>query len=235
MTFLSFDIEISDVFDVEPGQDIESFAPFHVSVAASIVNGGEERLWYSEESPGHPALNLTPAKAREMLDYLEEMQNRGLPVVAWNGLKFDFKWLGYQAGDLAHAARIALKSYDPFFQFFNQRGFFLSLAKVAEGLGVPIRKSMDGAEAPRAWRQGRFQEVMDYVLGDCRITNHLVLAIKKRGGIAWVNRRGELAFERFERFKKVEEVLSEPPPDTSWMDDPPDKREFARWIETLQV
>jgi hypothetical protein len=94
---------------------------------------------------------------------------------------------------------------------------------------------MDGAEAPRAWRQGRFKEVMDYVLGDCRITNHLVLAIKKRGGIAWVNRRGELDFERFERFKKVEEVISAPPPDTRWMENPPDKRDFYRWVETLQV
>ena len=235
MSFLSFDIELSDLFDLDEGQDIEKFAPFHVSVAASILEGGEERLWYSEEAPGRPALNLTPGKARELLEYLGQMQERGIPVVAWNGLKFDFKWLGYQAQDLALAARIARKSYDPFFQFFNQRGFYLSLAKVAEAMKVPLHKSMDGADAPRAWAEGRYQEVMDYVLGDCRITNMLILAIKKRGGLEWITRKGDLAFERFQRFKTVEQVIADPAPDTSWMDNPIDKREFYRWTETLQV
>lgn len=35
---------------------------------------------------------------------------------------------------------------------------------------------MDGADAPKEWRAGNYQKVMDYVLGDCQMTNLIVLA-----------------------------------------------------------
>jgi len=235
MTFLSFDLELSDVFDLEPGQDLEAHAPLHVSVAATVVDGGEERLWYSEDAPGHPAVNLTAERAHDLLEYLAESQASGLQVFAWNGLKFDFKWLGHQAQDLELAARIARKSYDPFFQLFNQRGVFASLAKVAEGMGIPLRKSMAGAEAPRAWAGGRHREVMDYVLGDCRMTNLLVHALRERGELRWTTRKGSVATERFPLLKTVDLVIAEPGVAPTWMKDPPDKHDFFRWTETLRV
>ncbi|MCK4570774.1 hypothetical protein KAT84_02370, partial [Candidatus Bipolaricaulota bacterium] len=55
----SFDIEISDVFELAPHEDMETYAPFHISVAATAIHGGEEKLWYSEDAEGTPALNLT--------------------------------------------------------------------------------------------------------------------------------------------------------------------------------
>ena len=108
MKLLSFDIEISDVFELGPYEDMETYAPFHVSVAATAIHGGEERVWYSEDQEGRPALNLTPRRAHELLVYLDEMQQKEFMVCAWNGLSFDLKWIGHQAGDMALAARIAL-------------------------------------------------------------------------------------------------------------------------------
>jgi hypothetical protein len=35
------------------------------------------------------------------------------------------------------------------FQFFNQAGFPVGLAKVAQAMGIPQEKLMDGADAPK--------------------------------------------------------------------------------------
>jgi hypothetical protein len=55
MKLLSFDIEISDVFELGKYEDIEKYAPFHISVAATAIDDGEERVWYSkDDAPGFP-------------------------------------------------------------------------------------------------------------------------------------------------------------------------------------
>jgi hypothetical protein len=115
---------------------LEKYAPFHISVAATAVHGGEERLWLSKNSEGLPALNLTQQRA-------------GFMVCGWNGLGFDLKWIGHQADDIPLAARVALKSYDPMLQFFNLAGFPVGLAKVANAMNIPQEKLMDGADAPK--------------------------------------------------------------------------------------
>jgi len=179
MRLLSFDIELSDIFELEKHEDMEKYAPFHISVAATAIHNGEERVWFSADEEGCPALNLTRERTHDLLEYLDQMQQKGLMVCAWNGLSFDLKWLGHQADDMALAARIALKSYDPMFQFFNQAGFPVGLGKVAEGMGISQEKLMDGGDAPKRWRAGEHQEVMDYCLGDCQMTNSIVRAIQE--------------------------------------------------------
>ncbi len=229
MNLLSFDIEIADVFDLRPGEDIETYAPFHISVAATAIYGGEERLWYSQDPDERPALTLTQERARELLAYLEAMQNAETMLCAWNGLSFDLKWIGYQADDMRRAARIALGIYDPMFQFFNQKGFPVGLASVGAGMGIGQVKLMASADAPKEWRAGHFERVMDYVLGDCQMTNQIVRAIQERGEVRWQNRKGLLSAEPMPRLYTVEEVIEHPEPDQSWMDRPIPKANFYRW------
>jgi hypothetical protein len=188
MKLLSFDIEISDIFELGKHEDMEMYAPFHISVAATAIYNGEQRVWYSKDEHGRPALNLTQQRAHELLEYLDQMQQKGFMVCAWNGLSFDLKWIGHQADDMALAARIALKSYDPMFQFFNQAGFPVSLAKVAQAMGISQEKLMDGADAPKKWCAGKHQEVMDYCLGDYQMTNLIVCAIHNTKQVQWVTR-----------------------------------------------
>ena len=230
MKLLSYDIEISDVFELAPHEDMEKYAPFHISVAATAVHGGEERIWYSEDEGGRPALNLTQHRAHELLEYLDEMQQKDYMICAWNGLGFDLKWIGHQAEDTALAARIALKSFDPMFQFFTQSGFPVKLAKVAEAMGIPQEKLMDGADAPKEWRAGNHQAVTDYVLGDCQMTNLIVLAIQKARQARWVTGRGSISSKPMPRLKTVEEVIQDPEPDQSWMDDPLPRSKFYGWV-----
>ncbi|MBU1701312.1 MAG: ribonuclease H-like domain-containing protein [Candidatus Eisenbacteria bacterium] len=230
MKLLSFDIEISDIFELQRHEDMEKYAPFHISVAATAIMGGEERIWYSKDGEGRPALNLTRERAHELLEYLDEMQQKEFMVCAWNGLSFDLKWIGHQAEDMALAARIALKSYDPMFQFFNLAGFPVGLAKVAEGMNIAQEKLMDGADAPKRWRAGHHQEVMDYCLGDCQMTNLIVQAIVEARQIRWVTSRGDVSSKPMPRLKSVEEVIQDPEPDQSWMSQPIPKAKFYEWI-----
>jgi len=232
MTLLSFDIEISDVFDLQPGEDMEAYAPFHISVAATAIHGGEERLWYSVGDDDRPALNLTQRKAHEMLEYLDSMQQAGHMLCAWNGLGFDMKWIGHHAGDLRLAARIANDIYDPMFQFFNQTGFPVGLANVAAGMGIGQEKLMNGADAPKEWRAGSYKRVMDYVLGDCQMTNQIVQAIQEAGEVRWRNRKGLISSEPMPRLKTVAEVLTDPAPDQTWMDRPIPKSKFYEWTRS---
>ncbi len=229
MDLLSFDIELSDVFELAENEDMEKYAPFHISVAATAITGGEERVWYSKDSEGRPLLNLTQPRAHELLEYLDEMQQKGFMVCAWNGLGFDLKWIGHQAEDVPLAARVALKSYDPMFQFFCQAGFPVKLANVAQAMGIPQEKLMNGADAPREWRAGDHQAVMDYVLGDCQMTNLLVLAIHEARQVRWVTGRGSISSKPMPHLKPVEDVLQEPEPDQSWMDSPLPRSKFCDW------
>ncbi|MEA3543658.1 MAG: hypothetical protein U9R69_00395 [Thermodesulfobacteriota bacterium] len=72
MKLLSFNIELSDIFELEKYDDIDQYAPFHISVAATAVHNGEERIWYSEDNKGNPVLNLTPQRAHDLLEYLDK-------------------------------------------------------------------------------------------------------------------------------------------------------------------
>ena len=47
------------------------YAPFHISLAASAIHNGEERVWYSKDEEGRPVFDLTQQRAHEFLEYLD--------------------------------------------------------------------------------------------------------------------------------------------------------------------
>jgi hypothetical protein len=232
MQLLGFDIEISNVFDLRPGEDLDRYAPFDISVAATDLDGGESRLWLSRDPDGTPLMNLSRDDARELVHYLGEMQAAGHALVAWNGLSFDLRWIGHVAGDLKTAGQIALKMYDPMFQFFKLKGFPVGLAAVGQGMGIATKKSMNAADAPRLWRAGDHDAVCKYVEGDARMTVEIVSAIQRSGKIAWITQKGKPSAVPLPSLRTVEECLADPMPDQSWMDCPIPQEKFAGWLNT---
>lgn len=230
MRRLSFDIEIAEIFEPAPGEDLDRYGPFHITVAAAVDSLGASRLWYSEDPTGKPAPQLTQEGAYELLQYLDKEQSAGTQIFAWNGLGFDFKWLGHHAEAPKVASKVALRSYDPTFQFFNIAGFPVGLAKVAEGMGIHQKKTLHGSQAPVLWADGDYQTVMDYVVGDCELTNQVVAAIEQRGEVRWITGRGRPSSKYMRGLKTVEAVINDPPPDQSWMSDPPRKESFFGWL-----
>ena len=228
---LSFDIEINDIFDLKPYEDMEKYAPFHISTGATVVHEGEEKAWYSLNKEGKVMFNLTQRKAHVLLRYLRKMQRKGFMVCSWNGLSFDLKWIGYHAQDMKLAAEIALNSYDPMFQFFNEKGFPVKLIKVAKAMGIKEEKLMDSSDAPIRWAKGDYKKVMEYCINDCVMTNSIVAAILIEKEIRWINRDGNVSSTPIPRLKVAKEVISDDPPDQSWLGSPIPKRKFYRWVE----
>ncbi len=167
---------------------------------------------------------------RALLDYLDQTEQAGHILVAWNGLSFDLKWIGHIAGDIPKAAKVARRMCDPMFQFFMTKGFPVSLESVARGMGLTCRKLMDGADAPVQWRAGNHQAVCDYVLGDTRMTVEIVLAIARQREIAWRTQKGTRSSIPISRLRTVEECLDDPMPDQSWMSQPIPKHKFVGWL-----
>ena len=230
MRLVAFDIEISNVFDLRPGEDIDKYAPFDVAVAATQVHGGEHRHWFSPGPDDRPLVNLQQEHARELLNYLEQMQQDGFALCAWNGLGFDLQWIARAADDRAKASRIARAMYDPMFQFFKLKGFPVGLDAVARGLGIGMTKSMDAADAPREWQAGNHKRVFDYVLGDARMTNEIVSSVVRRREITWVTQRGKRSTVPVPRLRTVEDCMRDPMPDQSWMTRPIPQERFTRWL-----
>ena len=231
MKLATFDIEISNIFDLGPGEDLVKYAPFDISVAATHIAGGQEQHWYSKLPDGTPATNLTADDAGRMLEYLETLQTQGHALVAWNGLSFDLRWIGHAAKDMATARRVALQLYDPMFQFFKLKGFPIGLAKAGQGMGIRMSKLMDGADAPKRWMAGEHQAVFDYVMGDVRLTAAIAQAIIDAGEVRWVTQRGSTSSVRMPRLRTIEDCLADPMPDQSWMDTPILESSFAGWLD----
>ncbi|KKN71328.1 hypothetical protein LCGC14_0422380 [marine sediment metagenome] len=219
---LSFDIELSDIIEV---QELNTSKDLHISVAATVILGEKGAAWYS-----YGLDTATKEICLNLLRYLSIQQDSGYKVCAWNGLGFDLKWIGHNAEDMELAKQVALRSYDPMFQFYNQRGFPIGLASVAKAFGIEQEKSMHGSEAPVRWKEGRKQEVIDYVIGDCELTNQIVEKIIGTGGIVWMPQSGIKAGEPM-ILKTVAEVLLDPLPDQGWMTNTIPREQFTGWLE----
>jgi hypothetical protein len=64
MQLVSVDIETSNVFELQEGEELEQYAPFDLAVAATAIHGGEEELWYSTNENGPPMTNMSTPSTR---------------------------------------------------------------------------------------------------------------------------------------------------------------------------
>jgi guanylate kinase len=241
---LALDIETS-----EQAQD-DKISP--ITVASTVTSDGEEMAWFSDPADskvvgmrgnrdGETWVNYSPGErplaplmgkgaAIAMLKYIEEKQKLGYSVCAWNGASFDMKMIGHLADNLELAGKIALEMYDPMYQILTQKGFPLALASVQKGLGLSQAKSMDGKDAPEAWKNGQFQKVIGYVIGDSQITIQVMQAIAKADGIKWITKSGKPSSVVFRKFKTVAECLLDPDVDQSWQQKPLNRKQMVAWI-----
>jgi hypothetical protein len=226
---VAFDIETANL--IAPDADLDSAGPLLISCSAAVTDTGLLRHWYMKDERGAPHGTLDAATALDMLQWLRQQQLAGVKVCAWNGLSFDLRWISHAAGDRKLAAEIALDLYDPMFQFMCQRGFPIGLASVGEALGIGEKKLMSGADAPQEWASGNRQRVLDYVAGDCRITEAIVARIVELREVRWKTKKGTLSREPMRALLKVRECLALPLPDTSWMGEPIPREKFYAWLE----
>lgn len=156
----------------------------------------------------------------------------GYTWLTWNGLGFDLNVLAEEADAREQCQALAIQHVDMMFHVFCDRGFPVAMEKAAQALGIPGKPAgMSGVLAPQLWAQGRYQEVIDYVCQDVRMTLQIALACEKQKRFAWLTRRGTTSsINLAEGWLTVQEARLLPEPDTSWMDRPIPRHEFTAWF-----
>jgi len=233
--YVAFDIETARILPDEV-TDILAHRPLGVACAAAYLgDSGETRIWHGRDSSGNPTPRMTPAEVQTLVSDLARFVEQGYTLLTWNGLGFDFDVLAEESGRTNECAELAVYHVDALFHAVCTLGYPVSLQKASEGMNLPGKlDGMSGSDAPRAWSEGRYPDVLRYVAQDVRATFELAVACEKRKELAWITRRGTRRYLPLrEGWLTVEEARLLPVPDTSWMSDPPKRERYTGWADEI--
>lgn len=243
MPFLAFDMEIAqpapdgDLLAGRPGISCAAFVREGDAQPVVLFDPADAPQWYD---PATHAMNR--AGATQVLDTLSAAVGRGDTIVTWNGAGFDFRLLADETGRHADCAHLARASVDMMFQVLCDRGHPLALGTALKGMAIPPKVhsvtltggrtvEIDGAAAPRLWQQGEYRAVMAYCGGDVMGTLALAVECQRRQRLSWTSQRGRPSHMSLSsRWLTVEECLSLPQPDTSWMTNPIRREDVLQWM-----
>lgn len=232
MKQLSFDIEISKVIPEFSG-DLFAHAPLGISCAA--VAHDEVKFWQ-----GVP--QLSKEESQQMVCDLLSYRAEGYTIVTWNGCGFDFRLLAEESGMVKECGELALNHVDLMLLVTFNKGWYLGLDKALNGAGIGSKvhevklnsgemlRDMNGGMAPQLWADGEHEAVLTYLRGDVEQTLALAKNIQETHEIRWLSGRGKPQSVAVPRLLTVRECFSLPKPDVSWMDNPPTRESFVKWI-----
>ena len=130
------------------------------------------------------------ASTREFDIFMDLVYELKIPIITHNGDNFDWpiienSWNRGGTDIFMDDFRKANLLFDTAASLSNLTGglrFHLQDLLHAT-LGSDISKTMDAANAPIAWEEGRFTEVIDYCLADCHLTGQMFSAASAEGSI----------------------------------------------------
>jgi len=199
------------------------------------AKGGATYLFHGAEMDnGEYAPKMSEEDLKRLIIALEKYEN----LVAWNGVSFDL-YVIYEAVEdpdfKKRVQNLGKNLIDPGWGMLCDRGYMISLAAAAEGLGVQGKmEDMDGLKAIDMWEEGREAQeiVLKYVEQDAIATINVLVAALDIHGIPWTSKSGKSQFWSFNGINmRGEKALEMPRPNTAWMDDPRDPYEESAWME----
>jgi hypothetical protein len=230
--YVAFDIEIVKSLpdDVD---NWKTYRPLGISCAATLTSGDELTVWYGRTAAGGIAERMNRADLAALLVYLEAAVETGFTLLTWNGLGFDLDILAEESGASGACKALALDHVDMMFHIFCELGYPLGLDRAAKGMDLPGKPpGMSGEMAPILWAQGKRQDVLDYVAQDARTTLLLAQAAERNRHLRWLSKRGRAQTMPLPKgWLTVQEALTLPEPDTSWMRRPWPRKRFTEWID----
>jgi hypothetical protein len=232
MDCISFDLETEYIEGpLDLGRQVPS-----ITVAATLTDAGDVTLWCERDSAGQVTGDtLGVDGARALVCYLQDNLRRGATIVTWNGAGFDFRVLAQASGMWPEAAALAWEHVDMMFWLHCKKGFSVALRRAAQAVGTDKTAGVSGADAPRLWAQGEYDQVLRYVTQDVQVVGAVYDAAMRRQGLRWINSRGLLS-EAEGRLCSVRLSYGMPVPDTSWMRRPSWPRDkFVGWMLALSV
>lgn len=236
--FIAFDIETAT--NTRHGdEDLLTHRPLGITCAAVVERRflwNKATLFYSKNSDGTPAPQMTQSDLCGLVDLLLERVDDGYMIVTINGLKFDFDVLAEESGRFEDCRKLALGHVDMTFQLLCERGFPVGLAAAAQAIGRRKYGDVDGKQAPQLWMDGRHKRVLKYVRRDCELTLAVARKSQWRCRFYWITKAGRKAYHWIPGgWLTVEEAMELPLPDTSWMDAAFSREEFSAWLDAPQA
>jgi hypothetical protein len=229
---LAFDIETAKNV---PGADFnwKPHRPLGICCAAALRCDAQEAiLWHGKRADGTPAMQMSKAEARAVVQELARLVAEGFTLLTWNGLGFDLDILSEESASLQECKELALNHVDMMFHVFCDRGHTVALEKAAQALRIPGKPpGMSGVLAPQLWEQGQYEEVLRYVTQDVRIALQVALKSEERRRFEWITRKGTLGSMNLSQgWLAVRDAAKLPLPDTSWMTHPIPRIDFTNWV-----
>jgi DEAD/DEAH box helicase domain-containing protein len=127
---------------------------------------------------------FTESQIPTVVDHLKKFDL----IVGFNIKRFDYKVLaGYSDYDFK-----GLPTLDILEQVHKHLGFRLSLDHLAR-ITLDRKKTADGLQALKWWKQGRLRDIIDYCRQDVAITKELFLFGQKHGYLLFMDSKGRKA------------------------------------------
>jgi len=179
----------------------------------------------------------------DLVERLGELSEDGYTLVTWNGCSFDFRVLAEESGLVQRCGQLALNHVDLMLIVTFTKGWYLSLQAALQGAGLSGKltrvrlstgreiRDMDGSKAPALWAAGEHDAVLAYLKDDVVQLLKLAQLVSRRGRLSWLSRTGNPQEVRLSRLLTVTECFDIPEPDTSWMSNPPRRKQFTDWIK----
>ncbi len=230
--YLAFDIETAREF---PGDaaNWRAYRPLGSCCAATLASDvGQPRLWHGTTPDGRPDRQLSRQDARRLVEYLAKMAAEGYTILTWNGLGFDFDVLAEESGDVTSCQQLASSHVDMMFHVVCSLGYPVALDKAAQGMGLPGKPlGMTGLKAPKFWAEGRFDDVLEYVVQDVRTALQLAQKCEQRRKLEWINSKGRKSSVPLPNgWLTVAQAMGLPQPDVSWMSKPFRRQVLCGWL-----
>jgi hypothetical protein len=228
----AFDFEIINPrlpAELPLGSDLWDYAPHYISTAGLWVRQEEDiKNWAVYDTVGQwVSPYMGELSTHKFLDILVELKDGGHSITTWNGAGFDFRLLAELLPERKQEIiTLCKQSYDIMFQMFCMRGFMVGLGAVCAGMGLG-KKKMHGGSA-LVWPTNAVQ-IIEYVKDDAAKTGNVLYWVLDRRGVQWVTKKGTYSFQPLPKLLTVEECLSLPLPDTSWMDNPRTREGVIAW------
>lgn len=233
MNLISFDLEIAK--ELPDGcADWKSQAPLGISCSAHW--DGFDFVKF------HDTPQLSQKIASMQVDWMIEQAERGKRFLTWNGCSFDFNVLAQESGRWKECAMLCLEHVDMMLIATISKGWFVGLDRALEAHGIESKQhkvqlndgswieDMSGAKAPAMWKAGETTAVLEYLRGDVERPLLLAIDIEKRKQLRFKSKNGKTHAVPVDHLYTVKEMLQKPMADNSWMDNPPTKRQFVKWM-----
>ena len=136
---------------------------------------GNDGHVFSKEEIEVEGAQVHPLHPRELGDHLQKHIDAGGVILGHNIRKFDLPVLNaaldcWTAGDLMSKSESIIDTKILVGKAATSHGSIATALDVLARTTLDIGKSMKSADAPEAWRDGRYIEVAEYCLKDCQLT-----------------------------------------------------------------